>query len=206
MHKNVLSDSQLNLLPLLKSFSNEFYLVGGTAIALHLGHRKSIDFDLFTQVSLNQDKIFRKIEGQGFEVDQVIYSDGEQIHLLVNEVKITFFNYKYQIEHKEDFEDIITLPDLLSLGAMKALALGGRAKWKDYVDIYFLLHKGFELDEIINKAKELFGTHFNGKLFREQISYFEDIDYTEKVDYVGNGPSDDEVKVFLRGLIEDVNL
>ena len=49
MHRKVLSPEQLNLLPLLRTFSHlGFFLVGGTAIALHLGHRRSIDFDLFT--------------------------------------------------------------------------------------------------------------------------------------------------------------
>ncbi len=47
MHEEVLSDKQINLLPLVREFKREFYLVGGTAIALYLGHRRSIDFDLF---------------------------------------------------------------------------------------------------------------------------------------------------------------
>ena len=46
MHKNILSRSQTDLLPLISSFNREYYLVGGTAIALYLGHRRSIDFDL----------------------------------------------------------------------------------------------------------------------------------------------------------------
>jgi len=47
MHKEILDNNQLSLLDLVKSFRREFYLVGGTAIALHIGHRRSIDFDLF---------------------------------------------------------------------------------------------------------------------------------------------------------------
>ena len=48
MHEEILSDEQKNILPCLSTFSNSFGLVGETAIALHLGHRKSIDFDLFS--------------------------------------------------------------------------------------------------------------------------------------------------------------
>ena len=48
MHKEILTLEQLELTPLLKKFSKDFYLVGGTAIAFHIGHRRSIDFDLFT--------------------------------------------------------------------------------------------------------------------------------------------------------------
>ncbi len=47
MHNEILSPAQTELVPLIKSFSREFYLVGDTAIALHIGHRRSIDFDLF---------------------------------------------------------------------------------------------------------------------------------------------------------------
>ena len=48
MHKEILTKNQLELLPSLNSFSKDFVLVGGTAIVLYLGHRESIDFDLFT--------------------------------------------------------------------------------------------------------------------------------------------------------------
>ena len=48
MHKEILSKEQFDLLPFIKLFSKDFYLVGGTAVALHIGHRRSIDFDLFT--------------------------------------------------------------------------------------------------------------------------------------------------------------
>ena len=49
MHTEIFNISQVALLPLVKQFKKEFYLVGGTAIALHIGHRRSIDFDLFQQ-------------------------------------------------------------------------------------------------------------------------------------------------------------
>ena len=52
-HKEIISKKQANVLPLIKSFSQNFGLVGGTAIALHLGHRRSIDFDLFSKREFN---------------------------------------------------------------------------------------------------------------------------------------------------------
>ena len=90
------------------------------------------------------------------------------------------------------------LPDLLTLSAMKAFALGRRAKWKDYVDLYFLLKGYFSLSEISEKAKLLFEDEFSTKLFRQQISYFEDIDYREDVVFKkGFEVSEEEVKDFL---------
>ena len=56
--------------------------------------------------------------------------------MILKSVKFTFFEYPFPIEVDCKFEDIIKLPDLLNLAAMKAFALGRRSKWKDYVDIY----------------------------------------------------------------------
>jgi hypothetical protein len=75
------------------------------------------------------------------------------------------------------------MPSLLSLASMKAYALGKRAKWKDYVDLYFIFKK-HSFGEVVNKAIEIFGQEFNEKLFREELAYFDDIDYTEQIDYM----------------------
>jgi predicted nucleotidyltransferase component of viral defense system len=56
MHKEILSEKQLELLSVMSSFRREYYLVGGTAIALYLGHRRSIDFDMFKPSDINHKK------------------------------------------------------------------------------------------------------------------------------------------------------
>lgn len=68
---------------------------------------------------------------------------------------------------------------------MKAFALGGRAKWKDYVDLYFILKSFLSLDEITSEAEKIFGNFFSAKLFKEQLAYFKDkdIDYSEEVTF-----------------------
>lgn len=86
------------------------------------------------------------------------------------------------------------MPDLITLASLKAFALGRRAKWKDYVDLYFLLGK-YGLEEIDKKAQGIFGEHFNPKLFRQQLCYFDDIDYSEKVEFMpGFEVSEEAVK------------
>jgi len=97
--------------------------------------------------------------------------------------------------HKEILNDKQT--ELLDLAAMKAYALGRRSKWKDYVDLYLLLKEKFLLDEISQRAIEIYGDLFSDKLFRSQLSYFEDIDYTEEVEYlISNPPTEEEIKRF----------
>jgi hypothetical protein len=197
MYKTILTKQQLELLPLLQKFSKSYYLVGGTAIALHIGHRRSIDFDMFTLKRINRTKIKKIINQCNFSIQHLIYEDSDQLHIIINSVKLTFYLFPYTIKANCRFEKIISLPSLLDLGAMKAFALGRRAKWKDYVDMYFLFKNYFKFNEISDRAKLLFGKEFSSKLFRQQLSYFEDIDYTESVDFIAENVSEDIIKELL---------
>ena len=197
MHKEILSDKQNIMLPLIKKFYSDFGLVGGTATALHLGHRRSIDFDLVSLKDLQSEKIKEEIK-KFAGIENVMIDEKNELTLVTESVKLTFFKYPFKISFTVRFEDTINLPDLITLAAMKAYTLGRRAKWKDYVDLYFVL-KQYSIIDLIEKAKSIFINEFNEKLFREQLSYFDDIDYSEKIDYIaGFAVSDEAVKEFLR--------
>lgn len=197
MHKEVLSEEQIKLLPLLKQFSNKFFLAGGTAMALHLGHRRSIDFDIFSGQGFDNLNLRKIITSAGFNINTVSYDIKDEYTVIIQNVKSTFLYYPFSIEAKIQFEDVISLPDTLTLAAMKAYSLGRRAKWKDYVDLYFVL-KSYSAGALTQKAKGIFGNEFNEKLFRAQLSYFEDIDYSEKIDYLSSFEiADDEIKKYL---------
>lgn len=179
----VLNEVQKKLLPLVGLFGNKFYLVGGTAIALQLGHRRSIDFDLFSLQKIDQRKI-RNLIMKNHRIDRVIIDDQDEYTVIVDGVKLTFLRYPFKIKANKRFGEYIKMPDLLTLAAMKAYALGRRAKWKDYVDLYWIMDNQIGIMEIIKKSKSIFGTEFNEKNFREQLAYFKDIDYTEEVDWL----------------------
>jgi hypothetical protein len=92
----------------------------------------------------------------------------------------------------------MTIPDLLDLAAMKAYALGRRSKWKDYVDLYFILKDHYPVEIISGRAKELYKDLFSEKLFRGQLNYFVGINYDEQIEYMpGFDTSDEEIKAFL---------
>jgi len=197
MYPEILSTQQRELLPFISHFKRNFYLVGGTAIALHLGHRRSIDFDLFTVKKLNKSRIKQKV----FELPhskKTLFDDVDQAHFYINEVKTTFFYYPYPVKHPEMLDGVISMPSLLSLSAMKAFALGRRAKWKDYVDLYFMLKAHFSIKEISMEAERIFGQLFSESLFRKQLAFHKDIDYSEPVEYMpGFEVDEQEVKDFL---------
>lgn len=94
--------------------------------------------------------------------------------------------------------DSLQIPDLLHLSAMKVHAISKRAKWKDYVDMYFLIKK-FWIKTICDYAKDFFQWEINIKLFLSQLAYFDDIDYSESIEfmkwyYVSNS----DIKAFLQ--------
>jgi Nucleotidyl transferase AbiEii toxin, Type IV TA system len=196
MHTEIFTERQVELLPYVKDFKRSFYMVGGTAIALHMGHRRSIDFDLFTQSHLNKSRIRAKLLDIPFNQTPV-FEDYDQLHLLVNNVKLTFFSYPYSVTHTIDVGSVITIPSLLSLAAMKAFALGRRAKWKDYVDLYYILRDHYSIQQICSEADNIFRQQFSAKLFRQQLAFHKDIDYGEHVEFITVPVSDDEIKAFL---------
>ncbi len=192
MHKEILTKEQVELLPLLKLFSKDFGMVGGTAIALHIGHRESIDFDLFADKEFGNLTIQKKLQ-KHTKIDHVIVNKFDEFTVIIKGVKFTFFYYPYKIKFLKNFVNIIKLPDLLTLAAMKSFALGRRAKWKDYIDLYFVMRDYFPVDKIIKRAKGIFGNEFNEKIFRAQLAYFKDIDYSEKIIYMKNREVDDKI-------------
>lgn len=194
LHTEIFSEKQTALLPLIKNFRDGFGLVGGTALALHIGHRESIDFDLFTDAPLRHLALRNQVVAYGQNIQTMVESP-EEYTVLVDGVKVTFLQYPFPLVYTVPFEDIISLPDILTLSAMKAYALGRRAKWKDYVDLYFVMEGGHALGEIVKQAESIFGAEFNEKNFRTQLAYFQDIDHSEAVIFrPGFEKSDDEIK------------
>lgn len=203
MHTEILSTEQAVLFPYLKRFNRSFYLVGGTAIALLLGHRRSIDFDLFTISELRKSRIKKVL--LEIPYNQVpIFEDYDQLHLIINEVKFTFFSYPYKIEHPIKIDSNITIPTLLSLAAMKAFALGRRSKWKDYVDLYFIIRDYLSIEDISVEANKIFPQQFSEKLFRQQLAFHKDIDYTEPVEFLVEPVPDKVIRAFLIDVAIDI--
>ena len=205
MHKEILSEKQQELLPLIRQFSREYFLAGGTAVALLIGHRRSLDFDLFKFSSVNHKRNIDKIAGSRLPYE-VTWREAGQMNVTVGDVKITFLEYPFSVAGAGKFEDIIKVPELIDLAAMKAYALGRRSKWKDYVDLYFILKNYFSIDQISAKASEIFDQLFSEKLFRMQLNYFEDIDYSEQIEYVDVPVPEQEIRAFLTEKASDFKI
>ena len=127
---------QLQTLPALK----EFYLVGGTALALQLGHRNSVDIDLFTLNKFDDAKVIELLNNQFKQVIE-IFRRSNTIICLINNIKTDFIRHDYPLLKSPVTEDGITFLGKEDIAAMKfhAIIQSGK-RLKDFIDIYFLLH------------------------------------------------------------------
>ena len=173
-------------------------MVGGTAIGLHLGHRLSIDFDLFKNGMIHPKRIINMFK-ENKETAVVTHNREGQLNLVCRNVTFTFITFEYDIPHPVLVVDkCISIPSLLDWAAMKAYALGRRSKWKDYVDLFFILKNHYNLSQISAQASLRFGDLFSEKLFRGQLNFFQGISFEEQIEFMpGFEVSKEEVKTFL---------
>lgn len=176
MYAEALTDKGRELFPRLSRFE-DFYLAGGTALALQIGHRRSVDFDLFTAKEL-PDRILQKVK-QIFEDSVVVttYNVPNQLNVFIDNVKSTFFQYEYPIVEPFILYENVPLASIGEIAAMKAFSIGKRLSYKDYVDWYFLLlEKYVTLPDVIALAQQKFKNDFNDRLFLGQLVSFNDIE------------------------------
>jgi len=172
-------------------------MVGGTAIALHIGHRLSIDFDLFKRADIKPKIILSKFDAAKEAFNVTLNREG-QLNLMCRDVKFTFLNFDYPVPHTVIVQKAISIPTLLDLAAMKAFALGRRNKWKVYVDLYFIIKDHYAVNMISRRAAEIFGDLFSEKLFRGQLSCFTGICFEEQIEFMpGFDVPENLVKEFL---------
>lgn len=173
---DILDTERKKILPLFVDFKKEFYLAGGTSLALQIGHRDSIDFDFFTHDSFSTGKLFERIL-KIFNDHKIQKIQEEENTLTVsvgNKIKISFFAYPYKLIGKLVDTKDIRLASVADIGCMKLSAIVGRATIKDYIDLYFILHK-ISLRELIVFASRKFESKVSTNLILKSLVYFEDV-------------------------------
>lgn len=202
MHEEVLVPRARKIFPLLVRFKN-FYLVGGTALALQIGHRVSVDFDLFTGQNL-PIRILQDAKRilKGHSVIPT-YRSPEQLNVTADDIKMTFFSYPYQAIDPFVAYEKVPLASIREIAAMKAHAIGRRLAYKDYVDWYFLLKdKYITLEDVIAFSEKKFGSDFNSRLFLGQLVSLSDIP-TQEIDYLKKRILRSTVEKFLEKSVKE---
>jgi hypothetical protein len=150
-------------------------LAGGTALAIHLGHRISIDLDFFTSEKFSTSAVKKELASLGeFEVTAED-SDGT-LNGILDGVSVSFFLYPYRPTYSLiPFENIF-LADERDIGAMKIDAVSSRGSKKDFTDIYFLLQK-YPLAELIIFFETRYADiHYNKLHIIKSLTFFENAD------------------------------
>lgn len=155
---------------------NQFFLVGGTALALQLGHRISVDIDLFTNTDFYSSDIIEHLK-KDFNIQIIETKEKNTLNLNVKTidnsyVKVDFIKYSYPLINKIQEIDGIRLLSLEDIIAMKLSALANRGAKKDFYDIYEVLKTFsiFQIIEFFNKKYQDIETFYLIK----SLSYFED--------------------------------
>lgn len=162
-------------LELLKSlmaedFLQQFVLVGGTALSLHLGHRKSIDIDLFTISDFNSENIIHNLLKRYSlliltQLPQTLISE-------INGIKVDFIRFKYPFIRPVQLIDGIRLLAIEDIAPMKLDAITGRGRKKDFFDLYYLLDI-FDIDRLLELYLEKYPHQSTFHVIRSLI-YFVD--------------------------------
>lgn len=179
MFENVLSSPTKSLLKNFKegSLPKGFYLAGGTAVALYLGHRRSADLDFFTPSEFVEVAWEEKLKEE-FRF-KLFKRDWQTLIGSIGNVKISLFGYKYKmISPKEKLYEIFiaSLPDL---SAMKLDTVIGRGTKRDLIDIYFLSQK-FTLEKLFKDYQKKYGNLQERELMiKKALVFFEEADKEE---------------------------
>lgn len=155
-----------------QAFIQDFYLVGGTALALHLGHRESIDLDFFSAKDFSLDKLKKEISALG-EYHLVNEEDGT-LDGVLDGVKLTCIRYEYPLLFSPIDFSRIKLADERDIACMKIDAISSRGSKKDFIDLYFLLEK-YSLAELFSFFKQKYShMQYNQLHLLKSLMYFDD--------------------------------
>lgn len=176
----VLPQPQRRLWPELARVPPEFVLYGGTALALRLGHRQSLDFDFFSSIAFEPERLQAQL---GWQTEaEVLQSQPNTLTITVHRggpVKLSFFGglglgRAGMPEWARDSR--LRVASLLDLAATKLKVIQDRAESRDYIDVYHVIRAGLSLPAGLGAAGAIYGERFNPMITLRALSYFGDGD------------------------------
>lgn len=132
---------------------SDFYLAGGTALALQLRHRVSVDLDLFSPQGFPANLL------DEYDITDVIGKYNNSIEVIIDHTKVFLFKYSYPLQRDYILRHDIRLTDPVDIGFMKLLALQGRTTKKDIIDLYFIDQEIMPLEELLTQFERAYEKH-----------------------------------------------
>ncbi len=178
LYKGSVEPAVLELLISLqeKPYLDGFHLVGGTALSLWLGHRKSIDIDLFSNVGFDASELLENIQ-QDFDL-QLFSTAINTIRGSIRQVKVDFVAHRYPYINdpiKVENISLLSVPDILAM-KLNAIAMSGQRS-KDFIDVFFALNE-FDLDQMLDFYKHKYNQANVAHIIKSLI-YFDEVDLSD---------------------------
>ncbi|MCD7957611.1 MAG: nucleotidyl transferase AbiEii/AbiGii toxin family protein [Lachnospiraceae bacterium] len=154
-----------------------YYMAGGTALALQLGHRKSVDFDFFVPHKFHAELLLDQLKNLNYPLETINVCDGT-CDVLLDGVQVSFFYYPQKmlrpyVEEKE--WEHLRMAGLEDIAVMKAVAIGSRGAKKDFFDLYHILHRmDFGIKDLVDGLFVKFGEKHDFSYIGMGLNYFED--------------------------------
>jgi len=150
-----------------------YYLAGGTALALHLGHRTSMDLDFFTNSEIEEMTLVDHLRAIGdLRLDRI--GEGTVVGNL-DGVRISFFRYPYRLLDPLVAWNALNVASIRDISLMKMVAILQRGSIKDFIDLYFIAHEFKPIEVLIQElSKKYIGVQFNTNQILRSLCYFED--------------------------------
>jgi len=176
---------------------HEAVLAGGTALALQIGHRKSVDLDFFTTAPFNVESVISAVRKTGLTF-RILAEGQEHIIMDVEGVKFSLFLYEYPFLDKPLSHQGITISGILDIAAMKIIAICQRGTKRDFVDMYFIL-QSVPFHKIAAHMVLRFGKErINPVLIGKALTYFPDADSNPEPDYINTAVQWETIKTFFK--------
>lgn len=178
MHTEILTPAQKSILPGLSRAlaGSDYYMAGGTALALQIGHRPSVDFDWFVRKVGDPETLLKKLKQA--QLNFIVLSiDLETIYLDINSVQVSFIGYDYPMLLPPLLwkEYDIYLAAIDDIACMKLSAIAGRGSRKDFIDLYIIIKKFKPLKAYLDLFMKKYSQRDIGHIVRSLV-FFEDAD------------------------------
>ncbi len=178
---------------------NEFNLVGGTALSLQIGHRKSIDLDMFCHTDFEASIILQHLIDEGYN-PSVLHNFKQTLIVEIEGVKVDFIRFRYPFAQKIQVVEGIRLTSIKDIACMKIDAIMGRGRKKDFCDLYFLLRQ-FKLNEIMIWYQQMFQ---HSTLFHvyKSLTWFDDANLDGELEVYDKKYSWEKAKTVIIKVVE----
>lgn len=183
------------------AFLSSFYLTGGTALSLQLGHRESEDLDFFKEQPFEPEKIEQQIMVFGQLTDTEL-SKGTLNTFLMG-VKLQFLEYPYQLLEPFVEWNGIKLSAVTDIACTKLQTVGMRGSKKDFIDLYFLLRRFSLSDLLILTKKKYVKSDYSEPHILKSLVYFDDAE-NQPMPRMHQGVSWEEVKKLLIAAVKSI--